>query len=144
MTARRALAVLPGVSVALLPKLTCPMCWPAYAGVLSTLGLGFLVSERYLLALTAGLLLFSAAALAFRAGERHGYRPALLGFAAVAAVLVGKFYFNSNVLAYTGIAFLMASSIWNSWPHGAGPTPCPKCAPSDAELIQLSATEKRS
>jgi hypothetical protein len=36
------LTVLPAVGVAMLPNLTCPACWPAYAGLLSTIGLGFL------------------------------------------------------------------------------------------------------
>ena len=34
-------AATPAIASALLPKLTCPACWPAYAGLLSTLGLGF-------------------------------------------------------------------------------------------------------
>ena len=53
MTWRRVVAVLPGVGVSLLPKLTCPMCWPAYAGLLSAVGLGFLISSQYLLGLFA-------------------------------------------------------------------------------------------
>jgi len=32
MTSRRAAAVLPGIGVSLMPKLICPLCWPAYAG----------------------------------------------------------------------------------------------------------------
>ena len=35
--------------VSLLPKVICPMCSPAYAAVLSSVGLGFLVSTAYLL-----------------------------------------------------------------------------------------------
>lgn len=31
-------ATIPGVGVALLPKLVCPLCWPAYAAIASTLG----------------------------------------------------------------------------------------------------------
>lgn len=147
MNAKRAFAVLPGVGASLLPKLACPMCWPAYAGLLTTLGLGFLISERYLLAFTAGLLLVSVAALAFRARERRGYGPALLGLVSAAAVLAGKFYLDSNALAYSGIALLLGSSLWNSWPRRAAGTPCPGCAPSDAELItriQSSVSEKSS
>lgn len=63
MTARRAMTILPSVGVSLLPKLTCPLCWPAYAGLLTTPGLGFLISARYLLAVTAAFLLLSIAAL---------------------------------------------------------------------------------
>jgi mercuric ion transport protein len=40
-TRKQGLLALPGVGVSLLPKLTCPACWPAYAGLLSSVGLGF-------------------------------------------------------------------------------------------------------
>ena len=36
------LAMVPGIGAALLPKLACPACWPAYAGFLTSVGLGFL------------------------------------------------------------------------------------------------------
>src|SRR5882724_10859027 len=91
MTWKRAVDVLPGVGVSLLPKLGCPMCWPAYAGLLSTLGLGFLISERYLLFVTSAFLLTSVLSLAFRAQHRRGYGPALVGILAAAAVVLGKF-----------------------------------------------------
>jgi hypothetical protein len=42
---KQALLAAPGVGVSLLPKLVCPLCWPAYAGLLSTFGLGFLISR---------------------------------------------------------------------------------------------------
>lgn len=56
MTWKRAAAFLPGIGVSLLPKLTRPMCWPAYAGLLTTLGLGFLMSGRYLFGVTVVFL----------------------------------------------------------------------------------------
>ncbi len=56
MTWKRFAAVLPGVGASLLPKLTCPLCWPAYAGLLTTLGLGFLMSERYLFGVTLQIM----------------------------------------------------------------------------------------
>ena len=41
----------PGLGVALAPKLACPMCWPFYSGILSTVGLGyglgFETTDRY-------------------------------------------------------------------------------------------------
>ncbi len=44
----------PGIGLSLLPKIACPACWPAYAGLLSSIGLGFLIPNRaYLLPLTA-------------------------------------------------------------------------------------------
>lgn len=34
-TRKQTLAALPGIGVSLLPKLMCPACWPAYAGLWS-------------------------------------------------------------------------------------------------------------
>jgi len=69
---KRGIAMLPGIGVSLLPKLACPMCWPAYAGLVSALGLGFVISTKYLLPLTVAFLAIAAAALSFRASRRHG------------------------------------------------------------------------
>lgn len=46
----------PNIGVSFLPKLACPACWPAYAGLLSSVGLGFLIKTAYLLSLTIGFL----------------------------------------------------------------------------------------
>ena len=126
---RRHFAVLPGIGLALLPKLTCPLCWPAYASLLSTLGVGFLVSAEYLLATTAAFLSVAVGALLFRAKARRGYGPSILGAGAAAAVLIGKFQFESGVAAYGGLALLVAASFWNSWPRKVADT-CSQCAPA--------------
>jgi mercuric ion transport protein len=144
MTAKRALTVLPSVGISLLPKLTCPMCGPAYAGFLTALGLGFLIPEQNLLILTAAFLVLSVAALAFRARRRRGYGPALMGIAAAAAVFIGKFYLQSTAAMFAGLCLLIAASIWNNWPRRSANALCPKCAPSDADLVQLGAMEKLS
>ena len=128
MTWKRAAAVLPGIGVSLLPKLTCPLCWPAYAGLLTALGLGFLMSERYLFGLTAVFLFISVGALAFRYRERRGLLPAALGSAGAALVLIGKFRFESAGAMYAGLSVLIAASLWNSWPRRA----------AGNELVQLT------
>lgn len=126
---RRHLAVLVGIGIALLPKLTCPLCWPAYASLLSTLGVGFLVSAEYLLTTTAVSLLVAVGALLFRAKARRGYGPSILGAGAAAAVLLGKFQFESTVAAYGGLTLLAAASLWNSWPRKVADA-CSQCAPA--------------
>jgi mercuric ion transport protein len=133
---RRTAAMLPGICVSLLPKLTCPMCWPAYSALLATLGLGFLISARYLFALTMVVLMLSVGALAFGARQRRGYCPAILGSGGAAFVLFGKFLLESVPLMYSGIVLLLVASIWNIWPRRAG-TGCPKCVPSDSRLFNV-------
>ena len=120
---KRSLATVPGLGVALLPKLICPMCWPAYAGLVSALGLGFLISVKYLLPLTVGFLAITALALGYHASRRHGYGPLWLGLVAAAVILTGKFYFDATPATYTGVGLLVAASVWNSWPRRAAAAP---------------------
>ena len=125
---RSSLASLPAIGAAALPKLTCPACWPAYSGLLSSMGVSFINYTPYLLPLTAAFLLLSLIALGWRAQRRRGYRPLLLGLAASVVLLVGKFTFDSDAAMYAGMAVLVAASLWNAWPRArqaAGN--CPGC-----------------
>ena len=115
-TLKQGLMTMPGVGVSLLPKLVCPLCWPAYASLLSLVGLGFLMSAKYLLPITTAFLVLAVGALAFRAHRRHGYGPFILGLFAGAGVLVGKFWWESNPVMYAAIGLLLIASIWNVWP----------------------------
>jgi hypothetical protein len=140
---KRSFLAVPGIVLSVVPFGICPACWPLYAGVLSALGLSFLLSSTYLLPPTALFLLVSVFTLAFRARARRGYGPFALGLVATTLILWGKFSLESNVLAYAGVGLLISSSLWNSWPRPAAGQ-CPRCAPSGTELVQLSAMEKSS
>jgi hypothetical protein len=120
------LAILPAVFFALLPKIACPACWPAYAGLLGSLGLGFLLDTSYLLPLTGIFLALATFALWYRAERRRGYRPFVLGLAGAAIVLFGKFVFASDAAMYGGLIVLVAASIWNGWPKRKKPG-CAAC-----------------
>jgi MerC mercury resistance protein/thioredoxin family protein len=95
----------------------CPACWPAYAGLLTSVGLGFLNSAVYLLPLTIAFLVLALGAMVFRATERHGYQPFLLGMVAAGGVLVGKFVWESSLAIYASVGLLVMASLWNTWPH---------------------------
>lgn len=128
----------PGVAVSLLPKFACPICASASVGILSSVGLGYLLSATYLLPLTVALLLVALAALAFRARTRQGYGPLFLGTAAAAGVLLGKFQWDSTPTLYAAVSLLVLSSFWNGWPPPAtlGATAaCPACE-SEASPIE--------
>jgi|SRR5215469_11675131 len=105
----------PGISVALLPKLACPLCWPLYAGIVSSVGLGFLISTKYLLPLTIAFLILTLGVLANHAKQRRGYGPFVLGIVGAVGVLIGKFDLESNPVTFTGIAVLVVASAWNTW-----------------------------
>ncbi len=120
----KALAVLPGAGLTLLPIGACPACWPVYAGVLSSLGLGFLLESVYLLPATVAFLAFALGALAYGAKSRRGYAPFAVGVLASAVALHGKFGLSSGPLLYAGLVLLAGASIWNAWPRKTATTCC--------------------
>lgn len=133
---RQGLIALPSIGVSLLPKLACPACWPAYAGLLSSVGLGFLVSAVYLLPLTAAFLVLALGAMAFRANKRHGYSPFLLGLLAATGVLLSKFVWESKATMYGAVGLLVIASLWNSWPRGDTHSHAGTCPDCQREEVQ--------
>ncbi|MFQ6008037.1 MAG: MerC family mercury resistance protein [Candidatus Zixiibacteriota bacterium] len=132
---KRMLAAIPGVVAALLPNVTCPACWPVYAGVLSSLGLGFLMRGRYFYIVISILLTISLFSLYYKASARRGLVPFLVGCLAAAIILGGKVYSGSDYILYSGAVILIIASIWNNWPikktvklsDGASEPACPRC-----------------
>ena len=116
-TWKQGLLTLPGMGVSLLPKVACPLCWPGYTALLTSVGLGFLLSKTHLLALTAGFLLIAMVALGYRARQRRGYGPLLLGLAGSGVVLVTKFVVEFNAGIYAGVGLFVLASLWNAWPR---------------------------
>ncbi len=137
-TWKQNLLAAPGIGLSLLPKIACPACWPAYAGLLSSLGLGFLIPNMtYLLPLTVAFLLIAVGLLGFRARRRRRYVPFVLGIIAASLILLGKFSLASNPVLYTGLGLLILASVWNSWPIASRCI----CAPT-AEKLQSSGALK--
>jgi len=128
-------AMFPSIGLVFLPKLACPACWPAYAGVLSSVGLGFLLKSRYLFAVTVIFLVVALFALGFRACTRRSYGPFSVGVIAAAMILIGKFVLESDLTMYVGVGGLVGASVWNSWPRGAAKTgSCPSCVQTEPSL----------
>ena len=70
-----------------------------------------------MLPLMIASLLLSLAMLGYRAGERHGPAPLLLGCGAAGAILGGRFFLDIPPVTYGGTALLVAASVWNAWPR---------------------------
>jgi hypothetical protein len=115
------IAALPSVGVALLPKLTCPICWPAYTALLSSAGISFVNYTPYLLPTLAMLLAITLWALAYRAPARRGYGPFWVGLLASLTVVVGKFILDSDPALLLGSGLLVGASLWNIWPRRLKP-----------------------
>jgi hypothetical protein len=128
---RHALTSLPGAGAAMLPVGVCPACLPADLGLLSMLGLGFLLPTKYLLPLTAGLLALALAGLGYKASRRRGYWPLCMGVAGGGLILAGKFLLATTWVVYAGVGLLLTASIWNAWPRKAArTTTCRLCVPT--------------
>jgi len=126
-------ASLPAVGTALLPKLTCPLCFPAYAAVLSALGLEFVDYTPYLLPLMGAFLIVALAVLAMQSRRTGNVHPLLLGIAASALVLIGKFQLESEWLTIGGIVLLVAAVFLGSRTKSISVASCPVCAPGEGE-----------
>jgi hypothetical protein len=120
-------ASFPAIGTALLPKLTCPLCLPAYAALLSALGLEFFDYTPYLLPLTLAFLAVALGALALHA-RRTGHWIALMtGVAASAIVLLGKFTFELDWLTTVGIGLLVIAILISMRRKTSPMSPCPAC-----------------
>lgn len=123
-----AAASMPAIGTALLPKLTCPLCFPAYAAILSALGLEFVDYTPYLLPLTAAFLAVAVIVLALQTRRTGNVYPLLLGIAASAIVLTGKFHIDSEWLTIGGIALLVAAIFLGNRAKSTAMVSCPACA----------------
>ncbi len=126
------IGTVPGIAATLLPMGRCPACWPLYAGLLSSLGLGFLLYATYLLPLTAGLLIFSLGTMAYRAKARRGHGPFALGLLAATGILVGKFALASDLVFYSAAVLFILAALWNAWPKTKTTASCcDSCIPQE-------------
>ncbi len=133
---RQSMFALPSIGVSVLPKLACPACWPAYAGLLTSIGLGFLISVRYVLPLTVAFLVLALAAMLFRARDRRGYGPFRLAVLAASGVLLGKFSWDSRATVYGAIGLLVVASLWNTWPRRETSNDATACSHCHKQEIQ--------
>ena len=104
------LASIPAFGATLLPALGCPLCWPAYAGLLSSVGLGFVDYTPYVTPGLIGLLTLSIAGLAYQARRRrHGLKPLALGLVAATLILASRYLLNDAIFTGTGFALLWST-----------------------------------
>jgi hypothetical protein len=125
----RSLAALPGALLPLLPSVSCPACVAAYAGVLSSLGLGFVLSERVLAPVILALLAVGVAGVAWSTRSHRHAGPLAATLLGSIAVIAGRLVWRVPPVLYVGIALLVAASLWNLWLK----------RPRRSPLIQLNA-----
>jgi len=131
---RSTVASLPAIGAALLPKLTCPLCWPAYTAALGALGLGFVDYTPYLLAATLVFLVLAVGALALAASRSGRWMPLLLGVASAGIVLIGKFTLDSGWVTNGGIALLVAAIFLSTRMRAARSPACEACVKDESRM----------
>ena len=138
---RSSLGTMSGATLlAFLTRLLCPACWPAYAGLLSSMGLGFLLKTTWLLPLTTVTLMFVVGSLAFRARARWGYGPFILGMLGSGALLAGQFIFSLGTAMSEwdidgGALLLVLASVWNGWPRKRKSMETGECPSCPSEIL---------
>ena len=75
------------------------------------------MKAEYVLWFTVGSLLFAVGMLGYRANNRHGLGPLVIGLLAAILIMLGKFYIRIDSLSYAGIFLLITASVWNAWPR---------------------------
>ncbi|MBW3549342.1 MAG: DUF2703 domain-containing protein [Proteobacteria bacterium] len=125
----RVLAVAPSLGLAAVPVGACPLCLAGYLGVVSTLGLGFLLERQYLLPLSAIALALALGALAWGARMRRGYGPLALGVVGALLLWLGQFVIGNAAATLLGAVALAVAAAWNVWPRLDPSRACSACAP---------------
>lgn len=102
----------------ILTVILCPVCKPALAVFLSSIGLGFFVHQSMLQSILVLFLTVMIAGLAWSYFKSHRNPwPLVMGLAFAAGLYLGRYiYFGSlenRLLTYGSIAGLFAISIWN-------------------------------
>jgi len=110
---RGAFAALSGTGAWLLPTWGCPVCLAAFAGTMSTLGLGFLANTAFLTPLTAILLGAAVFTLGYTARKRRRYGPLVIGTLGAALLVASKVSPGQPWLSYAGLVPLLGGSVWN-------------------------------
>ncbi len=104
----------PAVIAALLPNITCPACWPVYAGLLSTVGIEFSKYTEWLLPATATFLAIAVGAQLWQASRHRNWTTLVPGILGAVLVMSGRFVFPSTAALYGGLGLLVCGSLWNT------------------------------
>ncbi len=109
------LAALPAAFLSLLPAVTCPACLGAYAGLLSALGLGFLVRSTVLEPLLISTLLIGLASILWSTLSHRSPWPLALTLLGDLTVIIGRYVLSSQEMQWFGFPLILGGALWNIW-----------------------------
>jgi len=109
----QAVVAIPATVLPLLPSFSCPVCLAAYAGVLSTLGLGFLLTDRVQRPIIVFFLVVTLVSVAWSARRHRRFGPVGCVFFGSLAVVAGRIVWASRPVLYAGVLCLVIGTFWN-------------------------------
>ena len=107
------LIAIPAALLPLLPSFSCPVCVAAYAGLLSSLGLGFILTDRVQRPLIVAFLIVSVAGVGWAARQYKRVGPFALVLLGSAGIVVGRLVWGVAPALYVGVVCLVAGTVWN-------------------------------
>lgn len=107
------LVAIPAAALPLLPSFSCPVCIAAYASLLSSLGLGFLLTDRVQRPLIVAFLIVSVAGVGWAAKQYKRVGPFVLVLLGCVAIVAGRLVWNVTPALYVGVVSLVAGTVWN-------------------------------
>jgi|ERR1700682_6349116 len=131
---------------ALIAAIAAPCCFPLFAAVGATLGLGALARyESLLLHLFQAFAVASLIGLLFAFKQHQRGGPAILGLASILALAYTFYVSFLSALLYVGLFGLLAASVWNYF-CSRRPRPvlqsiitCPHCGQRTVETMPTNA-----
>jgi MerC mercury resistance protein len=112
-TCLQTILAVPAAVLPLLPSFSCPICVAAYAGVLSSLGLGFLLTDRVQRPLIVAFLVISVSGVGWATKRHKRVGPIVLVVLGSTAIVAGRVVWSVTPMRYGGVVCLVAGSIWN-------------------------------
>ncbi|MCI4669589.1 MAG: hypothetical protein MRZ79_15750 [Bacteroidia bacterium] len=109
------LSMLPAIGLVFLPK--CPLCWAAYAGIFSGIGLDKLGYQSWWLPFLVALFSAFVGWGVWKSFRKKNYSYILLITIGACCVLCGKLLFDFASLMHIGIGFLFLALIWLHIPY---------------------------
>ncbi len=100
-----------GSLTAFAPAISCPACWPAYASMLSSLGIGFFNYSPYVTPITFLLIFVTLLSLWSTAKRNHRYFPFKLALIASTLIVVERAFGVGAVALYSGVLLLVVASL---------------------------------
>ncbi|NOX59964.1 MAG: MerC domain-containing protein [Planctomycetes bacterium] len=109
----QSIIAIPAAVLPLLPSFSCPVCVAAYAGLLSSLGLGFVLTDRVQQPMIVLFLMVSVASVGWATRRYKKVGPFVLTLIGCVGIIAGRLVWNVTPALYAGVACLVVGTVWN-------------------------------